>query len=174
MIFVFRHITNNQVCQNRNLQTLSQLYGRIAFCFLKPIPTIRLSYTILHFGVCDYVIKVQFLIAVRLRMLQLVLKTLLTESDTSKWTIVYDCSFVWCRWVHSVVWCSWVLRLWKADSLTLLLNLMLITIFSRVIYPACYFSHINSSDILLREDDKVIYSREIRCACKRHDMAHLY
>ena len=52
--------------------------------FLRPIHTIRLSYTILDFGVCEYVIKAQFLLATRLRMLQLVLKTFVTELDTSK------------------------------------------------------------------------------------------
>ena len=44
----------------------------------------RLSYTILHFGVCNYVIKEELLLAIRSRMLQLVLKALMTESDTSK------------------------------------------------------------------------------------------
>ena len=42
----------------------------------KLVPTIRLSYTILHFGVRDYVIKVQFLLAIPSRTLQLVVKTL--------------------------------------------------------------------------------------------------
>ena len=50
----------------------------------RSINTIRLSYTILHFGVCDYVIKAQFLLAIRSRMLQLVPMALLTESDASK------------------------------------------------------------------------------------------
>ena len=57
---------------------------------LRSIHTIRLSYEILHFGVCDYVIKAQFLLAIRSRMLQLVLKTRMTELDTSKWTIICD------------------------------------------------------------------------------------
>ena len=45
------------------------------------IHSMRLSYSILHFGLCDNVIKAQFLLAIRSGMLQLVLKTLMTESD---------------------------------------------------------------------------------------------
>ena len=55
---------------------------------------IRLSCTILHFGVFDYDIKAQFVLAIRSRMLELVLKTLMTKSDTSNWTIVYDSRIV--------------------------------------------------------------------------------
>ena len=35
----------------------------------------KLSYTILHFGFCDYVIKVEFVLAICSQMLQLVLKS---------------------------------------------------------------------------------------------------
>ena len=65
---------------------------------LRPIHKIQF-YMILHFAVCDYVIKAQFRLAIRWGILHLVVKALMTELDTLKWTIVYDCGVSW-EWAH--------------------------------------------------------------------------
>ena len=69
---------------------------------LRSIHMLWLWYTILHFGVHDYVIKAQFLLAICLCMLQLILKTPTTESGT----IVYNSHIV--KAVN-----EWKLGLWN-------------------------------------------------------------
>ena len=65
----------NRIGQNEQSYRTVALYKNRGNGPLRPVHKMKLSYTILHLGVCDYVIKVQLVLAIRSQMLQLVLKT---------------------------------------------------------------------------------------------------